>query len=233
MAIKTQGTQLYFIDPANDSVVAVQCSTGITGFSSPRDQIETTCLESDSRSYEPGMRTPGAITLNLNFDPSSASHMRIHELYVSGERSVEFALGWSDGTDAPLVGESVQSVTITAGGTGYGSGTVTFSAPQVAGGVTATGTVTSVAGVITGVVITNPGSGYTSAPTVTFGGGGSGGTGTAVLTGVGEFVLPVTRTYSVFNGYFSDVPQEFALSAVVTAAVAIQISGDIEIVPKV
>lgn len=154
MAVKTQGTQLYFIDPADSSVVAVQCSTGISGFSAPRDQIETTCLEADSRSYEPGMRTPGAITLNLNFDPASASHLRIHELYVSGERSIEFALGWSDGVAPP--------------------------------------TVTSNA-----------------------------------------FVLPTTRTFSVFNGYFADVPQEFALSAVVTAAVSIQVSGDIEIVPKV
>ena len=155
MAIKTQGSQLYFKDPANDAVVAIQCSTGISGFSSPRDQIETTCLEDDSRSYEPGMRTPGAITLNLNFDPANASHLRIQQLYVSGERSIEFALGWSDGTAAPTVDTS------------------------------------------------------------------------------GEFDLPESRTYSVFNGYFADVPQEFALSAVVTAAASIQVSGDIEIVPKV
>lgn len=154
MAVKTQGTQLYFIDPSDSSVVAVQCSTGISGFSAPRDQIETTCLEADSRSYEPGMRTPGAITLNLNFDPASAPHLRIHELYVSGERSIEFALGWSDGVAPPTVA-------------------------------------------------------------------------------VDAFVLPTTRTFSVFNGYFADVPQEFALSAVVTAAVSIQVSGDIEIVPKV
>lgn len=154
MSQKTQGTQLYFIDPADDSVVAVQCSTGISGFSAPRDSTEVTCLEDDSRSYEPGMRTPGPITLNLNFDPANVSHLRIHQLYISGERSVEFALGWGDGTAAPTVDTA------------------------------------------------------------------------------GDFILPATRTFSAFNGFFVDVPLEFALSSVVTAAVTIQVSGDIEIVPK-
>ena len=40
--------------------------------------------------------------------------------------------------------------------------------PQNAGGTTATGVATITGGVVTGVTITNPGSGYTAAPTVTF-----------------------------------------------------------------
>lgn len=67
----------------------------------------------------------------------------------------------------------VTSVTVTSIGGGYTSApTITFSAPQLAGGVTATGTVTvTISGgfVATMTVnITNPGSGYTTAPTVTF-----------------------------------------------------------------
>lgn len=79
---------------------------------------------------------------------------------------------------------SVTSVTITAGGTGYTAPTVTFSAPQISGGVTATGTVVVGSGIITGVTITNPGSGYTSAPTATLGNvaGGTGGVLTPVIT---------------------------------------------------
>ena len=61
------------------------------------------------------------------------------------------------------------SVTITNPGTGYTSApTVAFSAPQNAGGTTATGVATITGGVVTGVTITNPGSGYTAPPTVTF-----------------------------------------------------------------
>lgn len=95
---------------------------------------------------------------------------------------------WAQGGTTGVGGESVASVTI--GGTWAGfadaTTTVTFTAPQIAGGVTATGTATIVAGAVTGVVITEPGSGYTSAPTVTIadsdGGAETTGTATAVLT---------------------------------------------------
>jgi hypothetical protein len=63
----------------------------------------------------------------------------------------------------------VETVTITAGGSGYLQGdTVTFSAAP-AGGVTATGTATVTGGVITAITITNPGAGYVTAPTITIG----------------------------------------------------------------
>lgn len=66
-------------------------------------------------------------------------------------------------------GGYVSAVVIAAGGTGYHQDTTTisFSAPQTAGGTPATGEVTVAAGVITAVTITNPGSGYTANPTVT------------------------------------------------------------------
>ena len=64
-------------------------------------------------------------------------------------------------------GEGVASVTFTNSGTHYSQGTrVSFSAPQVAGGVQATGTpIIDAAGLLRGVTITNAGSGcllYTS-----------------------------------------------------------------------
>src|SRR5712664_3943131 len=75
----------------------------------------------------------------------------------------------------------VQSVTVTAPGTGYTSApTVAFTGggPN-AGGATALAIV-SAAGAVTGITVTNPGSGYTADPTVTLtGGGGAGATATA------------------------------------------------------
>ena len=69
----------------------------------------------------------------------------------------------------------VDSVTVTTLGSGYHNPTVTFSAPQLPGGVTATGTVKTGAGsvndagdIIYEVNITNRGSGYTQVPSVTF-----------------------------------------------------------------
>jgi tail tube protein len=100
MAIRTQGTQLYFIDPEDDSVVTIGCVTTITGLTAARDQIETTCLDSAARTYEAGMATPGAASFGINFDTSDASHIRLHELYRTGT-IIEFALGWSDFTPPP------------------------------------------------------------------------------------------------------------------------------------
>jgi hypothetical protein len=98
------------------------------------------------------------------------------------------------------VPESVASVTVTAGGTGYTSApTVTFTG---GGGSGATGTAVLTATAVTSVTITNGGQGYTSAPTVTFsGGGGTGATGTAVLgdTGLGVVSYTVTAGGSLYT----------------------------------
>jgi len=73
---------------------------------------------------------------------------------------------------------TIGSVTITAGGSGYGAPTVTFTG---GGGRGAAGTVIVSGGVVTGVIITDGGEGYISAPTVAIvGGGGSGATAVAV-----------------------------------------------------
>jgi hypothetical protein len=99
---------------------------------------------------------------------------------LSGNTSVnQGAAVWLDATP-----DGVASVTINTPGTGYTTApTVTFSAPQNAGGITATGTATITGGVVTAVTITNPGTGYTAAPTVTFSAPTSGttATGTANL----------------------------------------------------
>jgi hypothetical protein len=63
---------------------------------------------------------------------------------------------------------SVTGFTIDEPGDSYSSApTVTFSAPDVAGGVRATGTAQITGGEVTNIVITQPGSGYTNAPTIT------------------------------------------------------------------
>lgn len=100
MSLKTQGTMLYFIDPANLAVVKVGCPTNITGLSVPRDQIEVTCLDSSAREYVAGMGTPGTATFAINFDPQDPSHVRLNQLYNQGV-TLDWAIGLSDGTAAP------------------------------------------------------------------------------------------------------------------------------------
>lgn len=77
----------------------------------------------------------------------------------------------------------VKNLVITEDGAGYSQSTitVTIAAPS-AGGRRATAVAQVVAGALTGLIITDPGYGYTSAPSVTIGGTpGSGATATATL----------------------------------------------------
>jgi len=80
-----------------------------------------------------------------------------------------------DGTNLVDIG-SVGSVTVNNGGSNYVSPVVTFDAPGQTGGVTATGEAVLIGNVIAQVIVTEAGSGYTSAPniTITDSGGGSG-----------------------------------------------------------
>lgn len=86
------------------------------------------------------------------------------------------------GDTGSWIEEGVVSIALSNGGTGYTSAP-TVAIAEVDGGTGATATAIVTNGVVTGVTVTNPGTGYT-APTVTFTGGG--GTGAAGTVNVGD-----------------------------------------------
>jgi hypothetical protein len=90
---------------------------------------------------------------------------------ITGNSAVNQGAGiWLDGIQNPFAnGGAVVSATVIDGGSGYSftvPPAVTFSAPPP-GGTTATGTAVVANGVIIGVTITDPGSGYNAPPTIT------------------------------------------------------------------
>jgi phage tail sheath protein FI len=98
------------------------------------------------------------------------------------------------------VSGTLQSVTLTNGGSGYTSTpTVTFSAPQVVGGVRATGNAVLSGGGVTAATIATQGSGYVTA-TVTFSlpniTGGVRATGTATIVGGQITAIVITNAGS-------------------------------------
>ncbi len=100
MSIKTQGSELFFVDAL--AVVKLACPTGITGFGGPADQIDTTCLDATTRSFEQGLKTPSPVNVPYNFDPRQVSHQAIVDLYNAGT-TTNWMLALSDGTAAPTV----------------------------------------------------------------------------------------------------------------------------------
>lgn len=103
MSMKTQGTQLYSIDPADDSILGVIAVTSIDGIDSPVEPIETTPLEAMAREFVAGLKSPGAATFGINIDPRIASHLRLHQIKTAGT-TIKWAIGFSDAVGtAPTV----------------------------------------------------------------------------------------------------------------------------------
>lgn len=116
MSIKTQGTDLYFIDPEDGSVVEIACTTSIDSAGATRAVFTVPPCLSDTTgaaSKSPGELTPATLTFGLNADPTEESHLRLHELLVEGTENVVFALGWSDGTADPTANSAGTFVTPT------------------------------------------------------------------------------------------------------------------------
>ena len=126
---------------------------------------------------------PHAVAVPGDVTATARASLKIDRLHViaagSGYKIAPIVTITSNGTGSGAAATAtlkVSAVQVTAGGAGYTSApVVTFSKPTTAGGVQAAGTAIVSNGAVTGVTITNPGSGYATAPTVALtGGGGSG-----------------------------------------------------------
>ena len=110
MAVLSQGTQIYMLvnsesDPLEKRIVRIECATTFQPGEDSTDQIDTTCLEAEARSFLDGLRTAGQGSIGLNADPRNASHILLDKL-AKGRTSdkkdaFKWAVGWSDGKNIP------------------------------------------------------------------------------------------------------------------------------------
>lgn len=100
MSVKTQGTELFFINV--DTIVKFACPTGITGLGGATDQIDTTCLGDNERTYVQGLANPGTVSVPFNFDPSQTSHQDLFDLKEAGD-NLNWLIALSDGTNQPTL----------------------------------------------------------------------------------------------------------------------------------
>jgi hypothetical protein len=229
MSKLTQGTHVFFLDDTGTTpeIVKVQKATSFNPGGDPATEHDDTNLDSEEMEYIAGMRQPGSASLGIRPDPGEDSHLTMWNISRRlPSPALKWVVGWSDGDIKPRIGQGVASVSVSAGGSGYASGTttVTFSDPEDASGVTATGVATVVDGEVTEILVTDPGTGYTAAPSVTVAGDGTGATATATL-GDYSFVLPTTRTWFTMAGYIADFPFDFQTNALVESEVSIRRTG--------
>mgnify|MGYP001222869996 CR=1 FL=1 len=103
MPLSSQGTDLFAIDPATGQLLDVGCITSLDGIDTAIDQVETTCLNDNARTYAAGLSTPGNATFGLQFEPGNPAHLRLHQLKTAGI-TLHWIIGFSDGTVNPAVG---------------------------------------------------------------------------------------------------------------------------------
>ena len=104
MAIRTKGTELYFVfqDTSGYHMVKLGCPKGISGLGGSKPQIDETCLDSEEMEFGPGMGNPGAITVDLDFDTSKISHKDLIAM-DEDDTVTTWVVCLSDGTAAPTV----------------------------------------------------------------------------------------------------------------------------------
>lgn len=101
MSTPTQKTALYVYDESGTpDVVQIGCPTSISGAGSTNESIETTCLSDDSRTYIPGLSSPGEVSFDVLFDTGNTSHMLLEEMRKN-RTTTAWAIGFSDGTGDP------------------------------------------------------------------------------------------------------------------------------------
>tara|TARA_B100000809_G_scaffold7337_1_gene7236 strand:- start:19158 stop:25595 length:6438 start_codon:yes stop_codon:yes gene_type:complete len=200
-------------------------ATGGTGYSATTGESTTTETGAGSSATVTttvgGTRTASTVTgiykyvsgiVKSTTDLNTASSITIGNLYSVGDSWFEegdpviirgtetndyirFVIGSS--TSSAIV----RSVTIAAGGTGYDAGSLTFTGGSPT--TPATGTYTVDGGVIDTITITNFGSGYDSAPTVTGGSNTGAATLTAVLSNMAVASGYTKVNIEVLDGSFS------------------------------
>ena len=104
--VRTQGTELFVIDPLNftdPTRVKMACPTGVQGLGGARDQVEDTCLDTTGdKTYQAGLGNPGQVTVPFNLIPRDASHQHLFALKADG-RVLKWIVCLAEGVGVPEI----------------------------------------------------------------------------------------------------------------------------------
>lgn len=107
MSALTQGTHVYLLYPdgGTSEVIQIRKVVSHNPGTAPATQIDETTLEDLTyMNYRAGLRDPGQASITVRASPTEPSHIALHELSeASPSPTVQIAVGWSDGTEAPTV----------------------------------------------------------------------------------------------------------------------------------
>lgn len=111
--VKSQGSELFVVETASASdptITKFVCPTGISGLGGPKDEIETTCLDTtDDKTYVPGLGTPGEVSVPFNFVPRDGSHQFLFVLKDAGT-VMHWLVGLSESSTDPTMDTDLEFV---------------------------------------------------------------------------------------------------------------------------
>lgn len=96
--IKSNGTQIFAVIGA--AVVRFSCPKAFSFGEDSFSKIDATCLDSETKDYERGIRDPGEGSLQIDLDDENASHAQLIQLAESGEK-IEWHIGSSHSKTEP------------------------------------------------------------------------------------------------------------------------------------
>ena len=105
-SVMTQGTEVCVLvpteaDPTKFEVLTIEDVIEFDPGEDTADDIEVTPLsERKARQYMAGLETPAEAKLTINVNPQDPVHVR---LYALRNKTLKWALGWSDGTATPTL----------------------------------------------------------------------------------------------------------------------------------
>ena len=102
--VLTQGTNVWIMSGDSAPILTkMDCITSISLGDDSVSDIDDTCLEeTDTKTSQPGLNTPGDGEIVIKTDPLNASHMKLLQLAEKRE-PVKVYIGWSDGTTTPTL----------------------------------------------------------------------------------------------------------------------------------
>ena len=102
--VLTQGTNVWIMSGDSAPILTkMDCITSISLGDDSVSDIDDTCLEeTDTKTSQPGLNTPGDGEIVIKTDPLNASHMKLLQLAENREQ-VKVYIGWSDGTTTPTL----------------------------------------------------------------------------------------------------------------------------------
>lgn len=104
-AIKSQKTGLYYASAAT-TATQIACPTSIDISGGAADQIDTTCLSDETRTFVQGLKNSETVTINFIIHSANASHEALFDLKAAGT-VVSWGVYGSEAATAPTASGSV------------------------------------------------------------------------------------------------------------------------------